>query len=267
MKALITLTSAESKRLIAKAVAAHPWVKNALEDGRIIVGGGTTNGYVVEELTHTKIDKANYTFGLVNKGLHCLTAAENRKDNIPLCLEKGKPTTKSGADLLKEFTNNDVYIKGGNAVDTDGYVGVMVASPVGGTIGGAYPILAARKSKLIVPIGLEKLVPSVLEAAEAGGMFDWDYSLGMRCSLWAIPDAEVITELESFDILFDVEAVHFSSGGSGDSAGAVTIAISGDDEDIKNAFLFIKNTIKGEPALNDSKRPCASCEDPCDFMK
>ena len=45
------LTVAESKRLIAKAVAQMPIVKNALENGMVIVIKGTTNAYVAEE-TH-----------------------------------------------------------------------------------------------------------------------------------------------------------------------------------------------------------------------
>ena len=265
MKALITLTSTESKRLIAKAVAAHPDVKKALEKGRIIISGGTTNGYVVEELTHKSIDKSNYTFGIVNQGLHCITAAENRKEMIPLCLVDGDASDKSAAEILKEFTNHDVFIKGANAVDPDGNVGVLVASPVGGTIGGAYPTLVSRKSKLIVPVGLEKLIPSVLDAADTAGMFDWDYSLGMRCSLWPITDAYVVTELEAFDILCDVEAVHFSSGGTGASAGAVTIALLGDEVKIRDAVTLVKS-IKGEPPLLDSKRSCSTCDNPCDFI-
>jgi hypothetical protein len=266
MKAMVTLTSTESKRLIAKAVAAHPDVKRAYEKGRIIVGGGTTNGYVVEELTHKIIDKANYTFGIVNQGLHCSTAPENRKEKIPLCLVDGEISDQAPTEILKDFTNHDVFIKGANAVDPEGNVGVLVASPVGGTIGGAYPTLVSRKSKLIVPVGLEKLIPSVLAAADTAGMYDWDFSLGMRCSLWPITDAYVVTELEAFDILCDVEAVHFSSGGTGGSAGAVTIALLGDDQNIRDAVSLVKS-IKGEPPLPDSKRACADCDNPCDFVR
>lgn len=47
-KALVTLTPAESKRLIAKGVAAMPEVKNALGSGIIIFARGTTNTYVAE---------------------------------------------------------------------------------------------------------------------------------------------------------------------------------------------------------------------------
>ena len=68
-KALITLTPAESKRLIAKGVAAMPEVKKALETGIIIIARGTTNTYVVEEITQTNTEnKAVYDDKIVNKG-------------------------------------------------------------------------------------------------------------------------------------------------------------------------------------------------------
>ncbi len=265
MKALITLTSSESKRLIAKGISSLPEVEKAKRNGRIIVGGGTTNGYVVEELTGTEVDKANYTFGIVNEGLHCSTSKESREKNIPLRLIDGKVSKRPAPEILKEFTNKDVFIKGANAVDPYGNAGILIASPVGGTIGGAYSILVSRKANLIVPVGLEKLIPSVVEAAEVGGMYDFDLTMGMRCSLWTLTDAIVITEIAALQILFDVTAVHFSSGGSGDSSGAVTLAITGEEEKVKKAFSYLRS-IKGEPALSNSRRSCLECEDPCDFV-
>ena len=50
------LTVAESKRLIGKAVAQMPIVKNALANGMVIVIKGTTDAYVAEELTGKKAD-------------------------------------------------------------------------------------------------------------------------------------------------------------------------------------------------------------------
>ena len=54
MKLLVTLTPAESCRLIAKAVVAMPCVQDAKEHANLIVYGGTTNAFVVQELLHTK---------------------------------------------------------------------------------------------------------------------------------------------------------------------------------------------------------------------
>ena len=44
------LTPAAGKRLIAKALVAHPMVAEALRSGRLVIVAGTTNGYVAEEI-------------------------------------------------------------------------------------------------------------------------------------------------------------------------------------------------------------------------
>ena len=57
------LTVAESKRLIGKAVAQMPIVKNALANGMVIIIKGTTNRYVAEEITGQKIEPAEFVTG------------------------------------------------------------------------------------------------------------------------------------------------------------------------------------------------------------
>ena len=47
MKKQFVLTVAESKRLIAKGVAALPQVQRAMKEGIVAVAPGTTNGYVL----------------------------------------------------------------------------------------------------------------------------------------------------------------------------------------------------------------------------
>ena len=51
MHHVFSLTVSESKRLIAKGVAAADFVQRAMKEGTLAVGSGSTNGYVVEEIT------------------------------------------------------------------------------------------------------------------------------------------------------------------------------------------------------------------------
>ena len=60
-KALITLTSAESKRLIAKGVAATREVNSALKSGIIIFARGTTNTFVAEEIMQPNAENGKHT--------------------------------------------------------------------------------------------------------------------------------------------------------------------------------------------------------------
>ncbi len=57
MKAQISLTTSESKRLIAKAVKEHPKVKNALENGIVAIALGSTNAFVAEEILGERLKK------------------------------------------------------------------------------------------------------------------------------------------------------------------------------------------------------------------
>lgn len=50
MKAAFILVPSESRRLIAKGVAAMKEIKDARERGYTIICGGTTNGYVAQEI-------------------------------------------------------------------------------------------------------------------------------------------------------------------------------------------------------------------------
>jgi len=51
VRALVTFTVAESKKLIAKSVVRHPIVVRALADHTIILEAGTTNAFVYTEIT------------------------------------------------------------------------------------------------------------------------------------------------------------------------------------------------------------------------
>ena len=93
MKAHIKLTVSESKRLIAKGVAALPAVMAAMRSGMIAVGTGSTNSYVCEELLGVRIDRAAYRSGVIlptGKSVRDYTNAPG--DVLPdLILRDGRP--------------------------------------------------------------------------------------------------------------------------------------------------------------------------------
>ncbi len=64
MKKQFVLTVAESKRLIAKGVAALPQVQRAMKEGIVAVAPGTTNGYVLQELWGEEFELARYRSGV-----------------------------------------------------------------------------------------------------------------------------------------------------------------------------------------------------------
>ena len=261
-KALFTLSSAESKRLIAKAVVQMEEVKTALAEGMIIIGAGTTNAFVLEELTGQSIDKARYTAGIIAAGRQCVTALEDRL--APVVLAKGKLSPLSWEEASEKMTAADVFIKGGNAIDGNGIVGVQMAHPEGGTIGKALPIIVARGAKLILPVGLEKLIPDVMLAADVAGSQTFDLSIGMRVGLMPVTYGQAMTEIDALEELAEVEATCISAGGIDGSEGSVTLVVEGQRKELEKVFALVKS-IKGERPVASAKQRCSQCANPCDY--
>ena len=245
-------------RFIAKAVAQLPEVVRAATDGEIAIGHGGTNVYVAEEIFGECTSRDKYLSGIIVNRILCVTQAEEKPQM--LLWRKGvlNPPAATMAETLKDFGADSVFIKGANAVDAEGNVGVFVANPAGGTIGWSYGILSARGCHLIVPVGLEKLVPSVRTAARSCGQDTLYYCQGIRIGMIPIMNATVVTEIEAFRILFDLKAVHVGGGGMTESQGSVVLVAEGDKEKLDRAIALIES-IKGEPSLRPRKSACTNC--------
>ncbi len=243
---LIALTPSESKRLIAKAVAVLPEVKRALEKGLIIIARGTTNTFVAEEIMGISIEpKSEYCRGCIVGGELRVNMKRGGNDFV---LRRGKVDDIRPQEAIKEFTQDDIFIKGASAIDSSGQAAVLVAGTEAGTIGYALPTLTARAAHLIVPVGLEKLVPSVTQASQKCGVFRFKYSIGLPCALVPLVNAKVVTEIQAFEALTGASATHVASGGIGGSEGTVVLALEGSEDNIERAFELVK-VIKGEPPV------------------
>jgi len=259
LKAVFTLKSAESRRLIAKAVVAMDEVKQAKEHAYIILAGGTTNGFIAQEILETKdFDPHRGTVGTSSDGVLCVTSPEFRKP-FPNVLFKGEPVDKNITEALNDFHLDTVVIKGANAVDLEGNVGVITSGFDGGTIPKIIGTVTSTGLKYITPVGLEKLVPSVKVAAKVVGARRLDYSLGADFGMYCISNSIIVTEIEALKILFGVKTTHVASGGIGGNEGAVVLAIEGNEEEVENAINFIENEIKGEPPVPSNKGNCGNC--------
>lgn len=264
MQALFTLTSSESKRLIARAVAAMPEVQEAMNEGYLIIGRGSTNAYIAEELLERSIEKEKYVAGQIIRGIPCALQQGVRLQ--PVVFHKGEVLEVEPSSLLGKLGRGDILLKGANAIDHTGTIGVFMASPLGGTMGDFYLPMKARGASIIYPVGLEKMIPSVEDAARMGGILAFERTIGVPVGMVCVADGIPYTELDALEELFGVEAVHFASGGYGGAEGCVTIAIEGDDVDVNDCVDFIEEKIKGEPPLAAVKTPCSSCPLFCSFQ-
>ena len=246
--ALVVLNVSESRRLLAKATVACDAVQSAWKQGNIIIGRGITSAFVTEELLGVTIEpKAAQTVGFVGSGL------TNAHLGPPPCtwhvIRNGKPLEDADSNIeIMSFGPGDIFIKGANAIDPSGVPGVYVASKKGGTIGMAWPVVTPRGGEFIMPVSLEKLVPSVLEVASHTGIYHFKYSTGIPIKLIPVPLAKVITEIEAFAILAGVKAYHIGSGGIAGSEGSVHLSLEAPEEQILKALEIVKS-IKGEPPI------------------
>lgn len=249
--ALVVLNPAESRRLIAKATVALPEVQRALREGTIIIARGVTNAFVTEELLGVRVEpKAGQTVGMVCAGI--TTGHSGPPSCTAHVIRRGQVV--EGADSRKEiltFGPDDVFIKGGNAIDPAGNAGILTSGLTGGTIGMAWPVVTARGSHLVMPIGLEKLVPSVMEGADATGIYHFKWSMGLPARLTPVPLGKVLTEVQALGVLAGVRARHVASGGVGGSEGAVVLSLEGEETRVERAFELVKS-VKGEPAVEAS---------------
>jgi hypothetical protein len=246
--ALVVLNPSESRRLVAKATVALPEVQHAFKYGTIIIGRGVTNAFVTEELLGVRIEpKAGQTVGMVCGGI---TTGNSGPPPCPHHVIR-RGNVVEGADSKVEilsFGPEDVFIKGANAIDPDGNAGIFTSSLVGGTIGMAWPVVTPRGSHLIMPVGLEKLIPSVIEAAQHTGIFAYKYSTGLPARLTPLVLSKVVTEIQALAFLAGVRVTHVGSGGVGGSEGAVVLVVEGEEANVDKAFRLVRE-IKGEPRV------------------
>ncbi len=281
MRAQVSLTVPESKKLIAKAIAEMDIVRNAYEKGILALHPSSSTIFIAEELLGKLPDTKVWIMGMIVPKGACGSAAgrashrtqrtvEDRE--VPrgpagyLCtwvIEKG--TLRSGIplrDILERMGPEDIYIKGVTAVDCQNNAGVLIGNVVeGGTIGLVMSRQREKAFQLILPVGLEKLIPiSIEEAAKAAAhRNELAYSMGMPCTLSPCK-GKVVTELVALEMLTGVTSVPISAGGLGGAEGALTLVMKGDDEAVRKAIDIIEG-LKGTRLPREVEpEDCRTCE-------
>jgi len=243
MKRQVVLTVAESKRLIAKGVAALPQVQGAMETGMVVVATGTTNAYVLQEIWGKNFDLRRYRSGITTPK-DPEKRSEPMEERIPDIIFKNGEVDESldRYNAVEHMKKGDIYIKGANALDyINNMAGVLIGSSTGGTVGAVLGSIIGKKIELIIPVGLEKLiVDDMYELSWIASQMDSEGP-----SLWPI-SGTIITEIEALGILTGVDAYLYSAGGVAGAEGAVRLLIDGTDEEVQ-AALDLVESIKGEP--------------------
>ena len=278
MLAQVVLTPTESKKLIAKAIAKLDVVRQAATDGMVVIHPSSSTYFIFQELIGEK-PKTNYwVCGVVTPRGMCVEMAMTIGDHSPRTVEfnpgelrglwairKGKVLPEQTlSELMDQMTANDVFIKGANALDPQGNVGILFGESA--ALGMVFSTWRKKEFTVIYPVGLEKLIPiSIHQAAMEAKQVKYEYGMGLPAGLFPCPNGKTITEIDAVNILSSAIAVPVASGGLGGAEGATTLIIKGTEEQVKEAIEFIEQS-KGAklPSLRLSN--CSDCPVPhCRF--
>jgi hypothetical protein len=256
VRALLNFTPALSKRLIAKGVATLPQVREAFENGKVVISTGSTTSHIYREL-FGEWPEGPLACGMVTgKGL-CV--GSGMTDFLGAhghakywYFEKGTPVqTEDLEGVLVGCTAQDVFMKGANSLDPTGQAGVLLGMENGGTIGKAVGHVMAKGIHFVIPVGLEKMVfGSVADHAGEMGIHRLDYCSGMPVGLMPL-SGQVITEMEAMEQLAHVEVFHVASGGVSEGEGSVALVIKGEKDQVErilDIYNLLKNEIEDAPA-------------------
>lgn len=262
----ISLTPAESKWLISKALMEIEYFRDSLEKGKVLIHPSSTTYFLFKEITGTFPD--NWVCGVITPKGACISKSMLEMldfsgvgiRRFPFWyFEKGKLVEGLSLDeIVKRLDEKSVYVKTGNAIDTAGNVGVLVGAPDGkGTVGKIYEASKVKNFKILLPIGLEKLIPSVIDASKVANPEKIRFSFGMPLKLFPIK-GHVVTELEAVELLSGCKAHVIASGGLKGAEGGVTLVVDGNDREI-NKLKDIVMSIKGAKVPDFEVSKCTEC--------
>ena len=262
MRLQVTLTVPEAKRIIAKAIYSRSDVKKALKEGKILLKGGTTTSAIAELLVGIKLRIGGRisprgtmnTLRKVDKA-HCILIQGGEYSNID----------ESITEVVSEMSKDDVIIASANAIDVNGDAAMLAAAPLGYHPGKAIAGFMSQGSKVIIAVGLEKLIPGTIkDAVLSTGRVTIDKSFGAAVGLIPIY-GEVFTEREALMVFADVKVTVIASGGINGAEGSHTFVVEGAESEVNKIFTLISE-VKGtttsgdEQSLVECERGCPQCK-------
>jgi hypothetical protein len=274
MRLQAVLTPTESKKLLMKGVLARDEVKEALVNDLLVLHPSSTVVFFFEELGIPR-PWGVWICGLVQPRGLCINGqiileemkqpreadAHSVVENYTRdwVLDKGKLVPNiTLTEALQHMGPHSVYVKAANAIDPHFNAGVLFMGPQAGTIG---KVAKARREKgfhLLIPVGLEKFIPTrIVDCSKAAMKEDVTHCHGTPCGVFPI-QGTVITEIEAFRLTCGVEAVPVAAGGVAGAEGCVVFMLTGTSEALGKAEELLSQ-IKGARLPNIYLLDCEVC--------
>jgi hypothetical protein len=238
------VTVSMAKRLIGKGMAALPDIQAVLKKGTLVILGGTTNGYVAEEILNSIGQGEGFTRDGFRRGMTVAPGAKAKQAEF-----KGDVVIRDGEyiqgktiyDVVDDLQTGDMVVKGANAFDPLGKPAVLIGHPQGGTIMAAMSAVIGRRVRLIMPVGLEKRVMEDMDELAA-----WANDPDATGPRLFVAPGEIFTELEAIQVLTGAEAALLAAGGVYGAEGADWLGVRGTPEQEEAAEALIRS-VRDEP--------------------
>jgi hypothetical protein len=248
-----TLTPAAGKRLIAKALAVHPLIRQALTDATLVIVAGTTNGYVAEEIlagigAAAEFSRRRFFRGITLPPDFKTTAAgrlpEEKEFPGDVILEKGVwKKGKTIFDVADDLQEGDIILKGANALDLPRRrAAILIGHPKAGTIGAALQAVAGRRVRLILPVGLEKRIDGDLD--ELAIQLNGPGADGPR---FLPAPGRAYTELDAVADLTGADCFLSAAGGVAGAEGSVWLTARGTAAQVAEAERLLQSVANEPP--------------------
>jgi hypothetical protein len=242
----VTLTVAESKRLIARGLACYAPVVEKMKNGVVIVCRGSSNTYVAEELLQTNLLHGAFLTGRIQPEGSAPLPVKTSIGEIVIHNGVYEPETKF-IKGLHAMQPGDIVFKGANLVNyADRTAAVCIGHPTGGTMGIFLPFVEEQGVRLIIPVGLEKQTSQNLTELETKSRAD--HELNKKVPWLKVLPGEIFTEIEAIQQFADVEVYQLASGGISGAEGSVMLAVKGSTAEVEKALKAVRSVL-GEPTF------------------
>lgn len=257
----VTLTVEEGKQIIALGLLKHGVFKQSKESGKILFKGGTTVSKITEEFLGfpLRISGRITKRGTVSnkkevKGPHSIIYNKGNWEGIDSNIE----------NIAKGLSRRDLVVCGANAIDYKGNAAMMAGSVGGGGVGKSLSSWYTEGAKIIIPVGIEKMVPGDLDhiiykTGRRGKLLSWGMSVGLMPL-----KGEVFTEIDAIEELADVECFAIGAGGLGQAQGSITLEIwAKKDREFKKIKKILKEVKSEEQEVSGIDDSLIECEAIC----
>lgn len=257
----VTLTVEEGKEIISMGILKHPLLISAIRNNKILFKGGTTVSKITEKLAGVPLKICGR---ITKRGT--VSSKYNTEGAHSIIYYKGKwkYVDETIVDDVLKFTDNDLIVCGANSFDNYGNAAIMTGDPGGGLVGRSLSSWYTEGAKVIIPVGIEKMIPGNLnqiisKTGRKGKSLSWGMSVGLMPVT-----GEIFTEIEAIKMLADVDCFPIGAGGLKEAQGSTTLDIIASSNNVYEKIVDILKVVKaGKTEISGIKESLDECEAIC----